>query len=268
MITFGDLSEIGGETRLAVINLLYRLGDDELVMGHRSAESADLLPALVYRAEFSAIAHDEIRHAGFYYEMLRMLDPARPEVLLRSPREFRCASLASRPPCKEWEPSVLRQFLYDAAEMVRLTALRESRLTPLAALAGQLREREHSHLAHGRRWVLQLSRTSSESHEKLQNALDELYPYALGIFEPTEADEPLTQAGICPHEEDLRRQWESAVAPVIAEAALGLPETVQPVHGGRVGRHSPALVELLECLRRRVPMASGAPEDERSRAAR
>ena len=60
--------------------------------------------------------------------------------------------------------------------------------------------------------------------------------------------EPLAQAGICPHEEELRRQWESAAAPVLADSGLVVPETVQPIYGGRVGRHPEPLAKLLEDL--------------------
>ena len=98
--------------------------------------------------------------------------------------------------------------------------------------------------------ALRLGRAADESHERIQAVLHHTYPHALGLFEPTEADEPLTQAGICPREEEFQWQWESAVAPVLAEAGFELPEMVQPVYGGRVGRHPPALTKLLEDLQR------------------
>ena len=46
----------------------------------------------------------------------------------------------------------------------------------------------------------------------------------------------------------VRRQWESAVAPVLSDAGLELRETVQPVYGGGVGRHPEALTKLLDDL--------------------
>ena len=123
-----------------------------------------------------------------------------------------------------------------------------STLAPLAQRARKLKSEEKYHLMHGRGWVLRLGDATDESHQRLQRALLEAYPHALGLFEPTEADEPLAQAGICPHEQELRRQWESAVAPVLSDSGLELPETVQPVYGGRVGRHPEALTKLLDDL--------------------
>ncbi|MBU0719176.1 MAG: phenylacetate-CoA oxygenase subunit PaaI, partial [Planctomycetes bacterium] len=78
-----------------------------------------------------------------------------------------------------------------------------------------------------------------------QDVLAEVYPHALGVFEPTEADEVLAQAEICPKEEHLRPEWESAVAPVLNDAGLEAWPSWRPVYGGRVGRHPAALDELL-----------------------
>ena len=252
MITYETLEALTGAVRSAVINLLYRLGDDELVMGYRGSQSLDFFPVGDERSAFASIAQDEIRHAGLYYEMLHQLDEPGPDALTftRGPREFRCASLADPVPGEDRESVVLRQFLHDTAETVRLAAFCGNSLAPLARLVGQLRDVERSHLVHGRRWVLQSAAASRQSRDRMQKALDDLYPHALGLFEPTEADEPLAQTGICPHEEELRRQWESAVAPVLAGAGLNLPETVRAVCGGRVGRHSPGLAELLARMRR------------------
>jgi ring-1,2-phenylacetyl-CoA epoxidase subunit PaaC len=242
-----NLPSLQGVVREAVINLLYRLADDDLVIGHRNSEWTGHAPILEADIAFSSMAQDEMGHAQAYYTMLHQLGEHEPDTLAfgRKSREFRCASLVCLPK-GDWGFSVLRQFLYDAAETVRLTAFRDSSLIPLAQLAGKLRGEEKYHLMHGRSWVLRLGNATEDSHRKMQAALDFAYPHALGLFEPTEYDEPLAQAGISPREEELKRQWESAVAPVLADAGLTTPDGVEPVYGGRVGRHPDALKELLD----------------------
>ena len=94
-------------------------------------------------------------------------------------------------PKRDWAFSVMRQFLYDAAETVRLTALSAGTLVPLAQLTTKLRGEEKYHVMHGRTWVLRLGRGTEESREKMQHALALAYPCALALFEPTEADEVL-----------------------------------------------------------------------------
>lgn len=250
MSRFEILDDLSDVTRDAVIDLLYRMGDDELVIGHRDSEWTGLAPILEEDIAFSSMAQDEMGHAWVYYQMLEQLGEPDPDTLAftRKPREFRCVSLVCLPNNHDWAFCIMRQFLYDSAEMVRLTALCDSTLTPLAQLAVKLRSEEKYHLMHGRSWVLRLGNSIEESRGRMQTALHAAYPHALGLFEPTEADETLAQAGICPKEDELKRQWESAVAPVLGEARLGLPEAVQPIHGGRVGKHPPALAELLKDL--------------------
>lgn len=245
---FESADSLTGLTKQAVVDLLFRMADDELIIGHRNSEWTGLGPILEEDIAFSSMAQDEMGHARAYYEMLCALGEADADTLAfaRGPRQFRSASLVSLPNDRDWAFCVLRQFLHDMGEMVRLTALSESAFVPLAQLARKLRGEEKYHLMHGRQWVLRLGSATPESRRRMQSALTTAYPHALGLFEPTELDERLAQAGICPREEELRRQWESAVAPVLKDAGLTLPEAVQPIYGGRVGRHPAALKELLD----------------------
>lgn len=260
MTTYETLNNLTDSLQAAVVDLLYRMADDELIIGHRNSEWTGLGPILEADIAFSSMAQDEMGHALVYYQMLHELGEPDPDTLAfaRKPRQFRCASLVSLPNVHDWAFCVMRQFLYDLAETVRLTALSESKLVPLAQLARKLRSEEKYHFMHGRSWILRLGSANDESHARMQTALDVAYPHALGLFEPTEADEPLAQAGICPHEEELQRQWESAVAPVLKEAGLILPETVQGFYGGRVGRHHEALARLLDDMQQVYASDPGA----------
>jgi len=245
---FEALDDLKGATRDAVVDLLYRLGDDDLIMGHRDSEWTGLAPILEGDIAFSSMAQDKMGHSQAYYQMLHALGEPDPDKLAfgRKARQFRCAALACLPNDRDWALCIIRQFLYDSAGMVRLTALCDSTLTPLGQLARKLRGEKKYHLLHGRSWILRIGHSTREAGEKLQAALDRSYPFALGLFEPTEADEPLVQAGIAPREDELRKQWESAVAPVLIDAGLRVPETAVAVTGGRSGRHPEALAELLK----------------------
>lgn len=248
MPTFETLQDLGDSERGAVIDLLTRLGDDDLIMGHRNSEWTGLAPILEEDIAFSSMAQDEMGHAQAYFEMIHALGGDDPDTLAfgRGPRAYRCASFVSLPNERDWGFCVLRQFLYDMGETVRLGALEKSSLVPLAHLARKLRGEEKYHLMHGRTWVLRLGQANADARARLQAALDRAYPYALGLFEPTSADVTLAQSGICPQEEDLLREWESGAVPVLVDAGLTVPEDVQPAYGGRVGRQPEALKELLD----------------------
>jgi len=235
-------------TRAALVDLLVRLADDELILGHRDSEWTGHAPILEEDVAFSSIAQDEMGHAQAYYGLLHQLGEADPDTLAfaRPPRDFRCASLVSLPN-DDWALSLVRQFLYDAAENVRLSALCESTYLPLAQLARKLRGEEKYHLMHGRTWMLRLGQsTDTRGNKRMQAALDKAYPHALGLFEPTEFDVALDRKGICPSEEELCCRWASAIVPVLSEAGLEAGTGVRPVYGGRIGRHPDSLTDLLK----------------------
>lgn len=249
MTRFETVNDLDAKTRAATVDLLYRMADDEIVIGHRNSEWTGLGPILEEDIAFSSMAQDEMGHAQVLYQMLHDLGEADPDTLAfgRKAPQYCCATLVALPK-GDYAFSIVRQFLYDVADDVRLAALTAGTLKPLAELARKLRTEEKYHLMHGRSWMLRLGNATPESNERMQRALNEAYPHALGLFEPTDADETLVQAGILPHEHELRRQWESAVAPVLANAGLAVPANPQPVFGGRRGRHYPALAELLNAM--------------------
>ena len=121
MDQFDSFEALTGRTRQAVIDLLYRLADDEMVLGHRDSEWTGHGPILEEDIAFSSMAQDEMGHAQAYYQMLHELGDSNPDTLAftRNARQFRCASLVSLPNNRDWAFCVTRQFLYDAAETVR-----------------------------------------------------------------------------------------------------------------------------------------------------
>ena len=250
MKSFDTPAALDPVQRRATVDLLFRLADDALVMGHRNSEWTGLGPILEEDIAFSSMAQDEMGHAQVYYQLLHELGEADPDTLAfnRKARDWKCASLVSLPGKHDWAFSLVRKFLYDIAVSVRLNALAESAYVPLAHVARKLKSEKKFHLMHGRAWVLRLGAARADSRPRVQKALDYAYPYALALFEPTQADEILAQAGIAPRELQMRKEWESAVAPVLREAGLMVYDNSRPVDGGRVGQHPAELKELLDAM--------------------
>jgi ring-1,2-phenylacetyl-CoA epoxidase subunit PaaC len=229
----------------ALKTLLFRLADDEVIIGHRNAEWTGHGPILEADIAFSSMAQDELGHAQHYYSLLHGLGEANPDQLAfnRSAEEFRCAQLVELPK-GDWAFSIVRQFLYDAAEAVRLAALSSSRYAPLAQAARKFAGEEKYHLMHGKTWVLELGRATDESRLRLQAALDQAFPFALGLFEATEIDAEIVAAGLQRPEAELQQEWLALIAPILTQAGLKLPEA-RPVLGGRRGQHTEHLKGLL-----------------------
>jgi len=252
MKSFETLDALDDTTRAAVVDLLLRMADDALIIGHRDSQWTGLAPILEEDIAFSSMAQDEMGHAHVYYQMLEQLGQGDPDTLVfvRSVRQWRCAALTYVPNGDDWALSLVRKFLYDTADAVRLGALILGTLKPLSSVAVKLRTEKKYHLMHDRAWMVRLGRATPESAARMQRAVDFIYPYARGLFEPTEADAALERAGICPSERQLEREWASAIAPVLSESGLHVHENVTPVYGARLGRHGQDLKALLDDLQK------------------
>ena len=91
------------------------------------------------------------------------------------------------------------------------------------------------HTMHADIWIKQLGRATEESVSKLQDSLDRLIPYAIGVFEPSPMEDQIIEDKIFEGEGKLRQQWEEAILVVISKTSLNLPDLslVKPVYGGR-----------------------------------
>src|SRR3972149_8656737 len=205
--------------QIALKELLFRLADDEVIIGHRNTEWTGLGPIVEKDIALASKAQDELGHAQIYYSLLPDLGEADPDRLafLRDASAFHCAQLVELPK-SDWAFSVARQFLYDAAETVRLAALSRSAYAPLAQAARKFAGEEKYHFMHGKTWVTQLGRATGESRARLQAALDQAFPYALGLFETTDADAAIVAEALQAPEAELKQEWLAVIHPLPAEA--------------------------------------------------
>jgi len=230
---------------IALKTLLYRLADDEVIIGHRNTEWTGHGPILEEDIAFSSMAQDELGHAQIYYSLLHDLGEANPDQLafLREAQAFQCAQFVELPR-GDWAFSVARQFFYDAAESVRLAALSKSAYAPLAQAARKFAGEEKYHWLHAKTWITHLAQGTGESRARLEAGLKQAYPYALGLFETTAADAAIVSENLCAPEAELQTAWQALITPVLAEAGLALPAAT-PVYGGRAGQHTEHLTPLL-----------------------
>lgn len=233
----------------AVKELLYKMADDALIVGHRNSEWTGIGPMLEEDLAFSSIAQDKIGHALALYNILHeVLGKPHPDQLgfMRKEKDFRCCQYVEQP-IGEYDFSIIRQFLFDNAELLRYDALTHSSFEPLAQLARKAKGEIKYHVMHADTFIKQLGKGTEESHARLQSALNHSWHLALGIFEKSDFEKELIQEGIFVGEEDLKRNWLEKITPVLEAANLQIPTTEENeiAYGGRKGSHSEFLTPLL-----------------------
>src|SRR4051794_9098607 len=188
--------------------LLLGLADDELVLGWRDSEWTGIAPLLEEDVAFSSIAQNEIGHARAVYELLS--DDADALAFDRRLDEYRCAPLVELR-LLDWAHSIARRWLYELADEIRIAALMEDDDPAIAGLAAKINREEAYHRMHAEMWRERLGDT-----EQFRSAVDELWPFALGVL-PVEQREALSaRAGRSEveavergtHTEELAELWD------------------------------------------------------------
>jgi ring-1,2-phenylacetyl-CoA epoxidase subunit PaaC len=227
---------------------LLSLADDELILGHRDSEWCGHAPILEEDIAFANLALDEIGHANLWYSLLSEIDGQDPIpytdqlVYFREPKDYRNIQLVELPN-GNWAFSLLRQYIFDEAELVRLKALAQSQRLSIAEVAVRILKEELYHHRHTSAWVRRLCLGTDESHNRMQEALNQVWPYAGQIFSPIEGEEELVRAGIVQDSRSLHNAWLEKVLPFLQECSLTMPgSSTQALHRRE---HTPHLKAML-----------------------
>ena len=172
--------------------LLLSIADDELILGWRDSEWTGIAPTLEEDVAFSSIAQNEIGHARALYELAAQELGTNADALAfdRAPDEYRCAPLVELH-LLEWAHTIARRYLYEEADRVRIAALMRSDDAELAGLAAKIDREETYHRLHAELWAARL-----RDEPRFRSAVEELWPYALGVLDPELRDELARRVGL------------------------------------------------------------------------
>ena len=195
---------------------LLDLADDELVLGWRDSEWTGIAPYLEEDVAFSSIAQGEIGHARALYELAaRELETdANALAFDRDPGEYRCHPLVELRLVPDWAATIARHWLYETADALRVAELKTAADPAVAGLAERIEREEAYHRMHAQMWADRL--LASPERARLEAAVDELWPYALGLLEgelrgrlcESLEREPVEAVERGGHTDELRPLWD------------------------------------------------------------
>lgn len=232
----------------ALFEYLVRLGDDSLILGHRLSEWCGHGPILEEDIAMTNIALDHVgqtssllKYAGEVEGKGRTEDDL---AFLRFEREYRNVLLVEQPN-EDFGVTMMRQFLFDAYRKPLYEQLTNSSDTQLAAIAEKSLKETKYHLKHSAEWVIRLGDGTEESHNRVQDALNNLWRYTDELFFVNEVDAELLEKGVIFSVEELKKSWLEMVSTVLERATLTIPNNGWQHDGGRKGLHSEHLGYIL-----------------------
>lgn len=244
-----------------LFEFLLRTGDNTLILGHRVSEWCGHSPVLEEDIALANTALDLIGQTQFWLGLAGEVEgkgrTADNLAFRRDAWDFRNALLVERPN-GDFGKTLMRQFLFDAYQHVLLAELSKSSDARVAEIAAKAAKEVAYHLDRSRDLVIRLGDGSAESHRRMQEALDDLWPYTGELFMGDANDAELARDGIAPDPASLKAAWDEIVAEALRDATLNQPKDGYQHKGGKQGTHTEHLGYILadmQFLQRAYPDA-------------
>lgn len=246
----------------AKYQLCLRLGDSALIIGHRLSEWCGHAPILEEDIALTNVSLDfvglsrnwlsyaaEIQHEGKTEDDLAYL---RDVVLYRN-------ALITEQPNGDFAVTMARQFFYDVFSYYFYKELCKSSDLNFKGIAEKAIKEIEYHLRHSSEWMFRLGDGTAESHEKIQEAVNELWMFTGDMFDTDENYSLLQENNLVPDMSKVKEQWSLKVKTVLETATLKVPQATFMQSGSLKGSHTEHLGFLLaemQYLQRSYPKST------------
>jgi ring-1,2-phenylacetyl-CoA epoxidase subunit PaaC len=232
----------------ALFEYLLRQADDTMILGQRISEWCGHGPILEEDIALTNIALDLIGQATELYDYAAQVEnkgkTADDLAFLRLERAYKNVLLVEQTN-GDFGKTIVRQFLFDNFQLLNYTQLLKSSDAQVAAIAEKSLKEVKYHLKHSSEWVIRLGDGTEESHNRIQESVDDLMRFADELFFQNEVNDLLQQEGIVGNIEEFKQQYYQNVNKILNEATLTIPEIKYHQKGGRAGLHSEHMGFLL-----------------------
>jgi ring-1,2-phenylacetyl-CoA epoxidase subunit PaaC len=231
-----------------LINYTLQLADNSLIYGHRLSEWCGHGPALEVDIALSNIALDNLGAARSFYQYAATFQggEATEDTLayLRTEREFKNILMVELPN-GNFADTIARAFYFDAFQLLFYKALQLSNDATIAGIAAKSLKEVTYHFKYSSEWVIRLGDGTPESKEKMQRAIDNLYPYSGEVFLASDVELNLQTKNIAPDCSALYKPWQTLIEETLENATLQMPEAAYMQRGGKKGIHTEHLGFIL-----------------------
>jgi ring-1,2-phenylacetyl-CoA epoxidase subunit PaaC len=249
------------DTQQQILQYVLRLGDNALISGHRLGEWCSNAPILEEDLALTNFALDYIGRAENLYQYASKLENKGHNedffAYRRSERDFQNHLLVELPN-NNFADTMARLWFFSLYEYYFYSELCNSHDETLAAIAQKAIKEIKYHLKHTKEWVLRLGDGTSESHYKMQKAINDYWMYTGELFEMDTIDHEILNLGIGINPQNIYSLWLKDVRDTLNEAQLQIPEDNYMQTGGKKGIHTEFLGFILadmQYLQRAYPDA-------------
>ncbi|MFN0213891.1 MAG: 1,2-phenylacetyl-CoA epoxidase subunit PaaC [Saprospiraceae bacterium] len=189
------------DTQQALFQYCLRLGDSNLILGHRLSEMCSCGPMLEEDIALTNFALDHIGQAEALLQYAGEVEgKGRSEddlSYLRTADEF-CNWRLVEQPNTDFAYVIARQFLVDCYQCLLYQKLQKSSNEILGGMAGRFLKECSYHQRHTSAWVQRLGLGTPESNRRIQQAFNDLWKHVPEMLKEKPHEKMLTDQAIIP----------------------------------------------------------------------
>lgn len=228
---------------------LIRIGDSNIILGQQLCQWCGHGPMLEEDIALSNIALDCFGQGSLWLQYACILGGGKttPDELVywRDDRGFK-NYLITELPRGDFAFTIARQFLFDVFLFHLYEALvNTSSDSEVRAIAQKGIKEVAYHLRHSREWMIRLGNGTEESNQRLQEAVNTLFPYVPELYKTFDKDEALAAKGLIVLSTDFEAKSQQMIEEIISRSSITCPEVVYPQLGGPEGFHTEHLGHIL-----------------------
>ena len=227
---------------------ILHLADNALILAQQNSAWCAHGPILEQDIAITNISLDLLGQARNFYQYAATLigDNTTEDTLayLRDIRDFKNCLLVEQSN-GDWGKTILRQFLFSNYQYLLYENLQHNKDEQLAAIAEKALKEVAYHLRWSSEWVIRLGDGTEESHERMKNAINELWGYVDELFINADYEFELLKENISVDVSSLKNKWFQKTEEIFSEATLQIPQKVFAQTGGKQGIHTEKLGYIL-----------------------
>jgi ring-1,2-phenylacetyl-CoA epoxidase subunit PaaC len=224
-----------------LIQYICGIADNSLILGQRLGELCGHGPSLETDIALTNISLDLFGQVRSYFQYAAELQGNQTTedtfAFLRKEQEYRNVLLVEQPNT-DFAYVIARQFLFDVYHQLFLEKLQLSSDQTLAAIAKKSLKEVTYHVRFSSDWVIRLGDGTEESHNRISNAISDLWIFTEELFSATEVENEMSKNSIGVDVSALRDTYFQRVHDVLNEATIAIPDVKYFQKGGKQGNHT------------------------------
>lgn len=242
-----------------LIDYILHLADNTLILAQQNSAWCAHGPILEQDIAITNISLDLLGQArNFYQYAAQLINNSKASLTggglegvsedtlayLRDTRDFKNCLLVEQSN-GDWGKTILRQFIFSNYQYLLYEKLQHSNDEQIAAIAAKALKEVIYHLRWSSEWTIRLGDGTDESHERLQNAISELWMYVDELFTNADYETELLKENIAVDVSSLKTSWYQKTEEIFSEATLKIPGNIFQQTGGKQGIHTERLGYIL-----------------------